>query len=157
MKSADEESIRAEYEGLARRVRNELVAAGLPVIVPELSPELAVGAQVRLDMVDYLFHGGLPKVLVSWKVSPQLRSNAGEDVRQGRGVTPAVRQCGEVCIAMCGAVVAILSAAGFTAREHDNDMSPFDVLVLASPEPGAMPGWAFPDVNLALPGGSESG
>jgi hypothetical protein len=38
-----------------------------------------------------------------------------EDARQGRGVTPAIRQSGEVQIAMAAAMIAILSAAGFTA------------------------------------------
>ncbi|MFJ2590365.1 hypothetical protein [Streptomyces sp. NPDC087538] len=151
------ESVRAGSERLAERVRDELAAAGLPVVAPGLSLELSVGADVRVDMWNHRFHGEEPEVIVSWRVSPQLRSNAMEDARQGRGMTPAIRQSGEVQIAMAAAVIAILSAAGFTARDHDNDMSPFGVQVLAGPGPGPRPGWAFPDEGLTPPGGCETG
>lgn len=157
MVKTSEESIQAGFERLAQRVRDELAAAGLPVIAPGLAPELAAGAEVRVDVWNHHFHGGEPEVVVHWRVSPRLRSNALEAVRQGRGVTPAIRQSGEVQIAMAGALIAILSAAGFTARDRDNDMSPFDVQVLAGPDTGRRPGWAFPDEDLAPPGRSESG
>jgi hypothetical protein len=58
---------------------------------------------------------------------------------------------------MAGAVIAILSAAGFTAREHENDLSPFDVQVLAGPEPGRRPAWAFPGEEVTPPAGSAIG
>ena len=44
--SADE---LAGMEALARRVRNELAAAGLPVPAPGLNPVLAAGAEVMVD------------------------------------------------------------------------------------------------------------
>ncbi|MFC5664944.1 hypothetical protein ACFP3U_18380 [Kitasatospora misakiensis] len=145
MAGTSDESVKVTFERLAQRVRDELAAAGLPLVTPGLSPALAVGAEVRAVMWNHHFHGEDPEVVVSWKVSPQLRSNAMADARQGRGVTPAIRQFGEVQIAMAAAIIAILSAAGFTVRDHDNDMSPFDVQVLAGPEPGGQPSWAFPE------------
>ncbi|MFG1947787.1 hypothetical protein [Nonomuraea sp. NPDC048826] len=147
------ESGRATFEQLAQRVRDELAAAGLPVIAPGLAPELATGAEVHVDMWNHHFHGEEPEVVVSWKVSPQLRSNAMDALRHGRLDDPAIRQSGKVQIAMAGAVIAILSAAGFTALDRDNDMSPFDVQVLAGPDVGSRPGWAFPDEDLTPPGG----
>ncbi|MER6678957.1 hypothetical protein [Streptomyces sp. NPDC000983] len=53
---------------------------------------------------------------------------------------------------MAAAVIAILSAAGFTARDRDNDLSPFDVQVLAGPESGGQPSWALLDESLVLSG-----
>ncbi|MBM9624326.1 hypothetical protein JE024_37825 [Streptomyces zhihengii] len=141
----------AEAERLAEQVRDELTAAGLPVASPGLAPELAIGAMVRVDAWNHHFHGEEIEVVVSWKVSSRLRSNAMRDARQHQGVTPAIRQSGETQIAMAAAVIAILSAAGFTARDHDNDMSPFDVRVLAGPEWGRRPAWGFPDEDLDPP------
>ncbi|MFJ9456383.1 hypothetical protein ACIRST_14980 [Kitasatospora sp. NPDC101447] len=152
------ESVRADYERLAQRVRNELAAAGLPVVAPGLAVEVAVGAEVIVDMADLLFFGeGDPEVVVTWRVGPQLRSNVIADAMHQRGVTAAIRQCGEVEAAMADAVIAILSAAGFTARNHGNDLSPFDVQVLAGPQPGRRPGWALPDESPIPPVGSEAG
>ncbi|MEU8779169.1 hypothetical protein [Streptomyces sp. NPDC048606] len=142
----------AEAERLAEQVRDELTAAGLPVASPGLAPEPAVGALVRVDAWNHHFHGEEIEVVVSWKGSSRLRSNAMRDARQHRGVTPAIRQYGETQMAMAAAVIAILSAAGFTARDHDNDMSPFDVRVLAGPEAGRRPASAFPDEDLVPPG-----
>ncbi|MFD7700612.1 hypothetical protein [Streptomyces caelestis] len=155
MAETSPESALADAERLAQQVRDELAAAGLPVIAPGLAPEVAVGAEVRVDGWNHHFHGEEVEVVVGWKVSSRLRSNAMADARQGRGVTPAIRQSGETQIAMAAAVIAILSAAGFTARDRGNDMSPFDVRVFAGPEQGRRPGWAYPDEVLD-PGGTTS-
>ena len=156
MAETSQENGLSEAERLAQQVRDELTAAGLPLIAPGLAPELAVGADVRVDAWNHHFHGEEVEVVVSWKVSSRLRSNAMEDLRQRRGMTLAIRQSGETQIAMAAAVIAILSAAGFTARDRGNDMSPFDVRVLAGPEPGRRPGWAFPDEALDPAGPSAS-
>lgn len=155
MVETSDESVLGAVERLAQRVRDELAAAGLPLVMPGLSPELAVGAEVCVDTWNHHFHGGEAEVVVRWKVSSQLRSNAMEDARLRRVVTAAIRQSGEVQSAMASAVIAILSAAGFTARDRDNDLSPFDVRVLAGPQPGRRPGWAFPDEGSVPPGGPE--
>jgi hypothetical protein len=157
MEETGDEGVRVTFERLARRVRDELAAAGLPVVANDLAPELAVGAEVQIDRLNRVFPDAEPEVVVTWRVGPQLRRNVMEDARQRGGVTGAIRQSGEVQAAMAGAVIAILSAAGFTAREHENDLSPFDVQVLAGPEPGRRPAWAFPGEEVTPPAGSAIG
>ncbi|MYR60988.1 hypothetical protein GTY54_33780 [Streptomyces sp. SID625] len=157
MEETGDESVPVTFERLARWVRDELAAAGLPVVVNGLAPELAVGAEVRIDWLNRVCPDAEPEVVVTWRVGPQLRRNVMEDARARRGATAAIRQSGEVQAAMAGAVIAILSAAGFTARDHENDLSPFDVQVLAGPEPGRRTGWAFPEEDLTPPAGSAAG
>ncbi|MER6678958.1 hypothetical protein [Streptomyces sp. NPDC000983] len=89
MAETSDENVRVTLEQLAQRVRDELAAAGLPLVTPGLSPELAVGAEVRADMWNHHFHGEEPEVVVSWKVSPQLRNNAMAGARSYSG-DPAV-------------------------------------------------------------------
>jgi hypothetical protein len=58
----------AGIEALARRVRNELAAAGLPV-VPDVDPVLAGGAMVEVDDGADMAGG----VFAGWSASPRLR------------------------------------------------------------------------------------
>ncbi|MFJ9774530.1 hypothetical protein ACIRVF_25375 [Kitasatospora sp. NPDC101157] len=133
--------VNARFERLAQRVRDELAAAGLPVVAPGLDDELAVGAAVRVSSWSQHF-GEDPEVLVSWHTSPRLRSKAAADLRQYGEPTPAVVLGGEVHRAMSAAVVAILTAAGFTVRGSGNDYAPFDVLVVAGPDFRTPPVWS---------------
>ncbi|MFH9352495.1 hypothetical protein [Kitasatospora sp. NPDC017646] len=133
--------VNARFERLAQRVRDELAAAGLPVVAPGLDRGLAAGAEVRVSAWNQHF-GEDPEVVVSWHVSPRLRGRAVADVQRDHGVTPAIRRSGEVQEAMAAAVIAILSLAGYTARDRGSEYSPFDVLVLAGPERGAAPVWS---------------
>ncbi|MGW2377430.1 MULTISPECIES: hypothetical protein [Kitasatospora] len=133
--------VNARFERLAQRVRDELAAAGLPVVAPGLDRGLAAGAEVRVSAWNQHF-GEEPEVVVSWLVSPRLRGRAVADVQRYQEVTPAIRQSGEAQAAMAAAVIAILSAAGYTARDHGNEYAPFDVLVLAGPDLRTPPAWA---------------
>ncbi|MGW2938447.1 hypothetical protein ACWDA7_43270 [Streptomyces sp. NPDC001156] len=145
------EDARTALERLARRVRNELTAAGLPVVVPDLAPELMVGAEVTLAMVD-----GNGAVFVSWNTSPQLRRKALDALRHHRLDDPALHHQGAASAAMAAAMIAILTAAGFTARDAENDMSPFDVQVLDGPGSNTEPAWAVSADDLTFPGWSSS-
>lgn len=74
MVSADE---LARMEALARRVRNELAAAGLPVLAPGLHPVLAGGAEVMVD-------GGADPaggVFAGWSASPRLQECTNRALR----------------------------------------------------------------------------
>ena len=142
MPEKDEAAAGSEPERLAQRVRDELAAAGLPLAVPGLAPELAVGAEVRVDRWGEYFHSEAPQVVVGWSVSPQLRMSAGSALQRGQIDHPAIRQQGEAMIAMADAVVAILGAAGFTAVHRNNDLSPFDIRVVSGPDTRALPSWA---------------
>ncbi|MFI9365044.1 hypothetical protein ACIG5E_28940 [Kitasatospora sp. NPDC053057] len=133
--------VNARFERLAQRVRDELAAAGLPVVAPGLDDELAVGAAVRISAWNQHF-GEEPEVLVSWHTSPRLRSKAMADLRRYGEPTPAIVQGGQVHQAMSAAVIAILSAAGFTVRGSGNDYAPFDVLVVEGPDFRTPPVWS---------------
>lgn len=142
MDEHSERHVNARYERLAQRVRDELAAAGLPVTAPGLNGGFATGAEVRVSTWNQHFGAADPEVLVSWHVSPRLRGRAEEDARRADGATPAVRQSDEARTAMATAMTAILTAAGYTARDHGNEFSPFDVQVLAGPERRTAPAWA---------------
>ncbi|MET9177361.1 hypothetical protein ABZX88_03925 [Kitasatospora aureofaciens] len=133
--------VNARFERLAQRVRDELAAAGLPVVAPGLDDELAVGAAVRISSWNQHF-GEDPEVLVSWHTSPRLRSRATADLRRYAAPTPAVVLGDQVHRAMSAAVTAILSAAGFTVRASGNDYAPFDVLVVEGPDSRTPPVWS---------------
>jgi hypothetical protein len=62
----------AGMEALALRVRNELAAAGLPVLVPGLNPGLDSGAEVEVDPGADAAGG----IFVGWSASPHLRECA---------------------------------------------------------------------------------
>ncbi|MFD5465881.1 hypothetical protein ACFWIQ_24065 [Kitasatospora sp. NPDC127059] len=132
--------VNARFERLAQRVRDELAAAGLPVVAPGLDTALAVGAEVRVSTWNQHF-GEEPEVLVSWHTSPRLRSRAADPGRDGEP-TGATRQAGGIHTAMAAAVIAILAAAGFTARVLGDDYAPFDVLVLDGPDTRTPPAWS---------------
>ncbi|MFD7449276.1 hypothetical protein [Kitasatospora sp. NPDC059827] len=154
MDEHSERHVNARYERMAQRVRDELAAAGLPVTAPGLHRGLATGAEVRVSTWNQHFGAADPEVLVSWHVSPRLRGRAGEEARRADGETPAVRQSGEAQTAMATAMIAILTAAGYTARDHGNEYAPFDVQVLAGPERRTAPAWADRE---PAPGGPADG
>ncbi|WP_052390152.1 hypothetical protein [Streptomyces sp. NRRL B-24484] len=124
-------------ERLARRVRDALTAAGLPVVDPGPDEEPADGgAQVRVDTWNRHFFGLEPEVVVTWWTGPRLRADMVAAMTRHDLEHPSVRSSGETHAAMCAALVAVLRGSGFTAREHDNDMAPFNVHVLAGPADG---------------------
>ncbi|MFE9446187.1 hypothetical protein ACFYO2_46480 [Streptomyces sp. NPDC006602] len=145
------EDARAALERLARRVRNELTAAGLPVVAPDLAPELMVGAEVTVAS-----EADNGAVFVSWNASPQLRRKALDALRHRHLNDPALQHQGTVLAAMARATIAILTAAGFTAQDAENDMSPFDVRILDGPGSNTEPAWAMRADDLTLPGGSST-
>lgn len=145
------EDARAAWERLARQVRDELAAAGLPVMAPGLAPELMVGAEVVVES-----EADNGAVFVRWNVSPQLRRKALDALRHRRLNDPALQHQGTVRAAMAQTTIAILTAAGFTARDAENDMSPFDVQILDGPGSNTKSAWAVSADDLTLPGWASS-
>ncbi|MER7846040.1 hypothetical protein ABTZ03_19040 [Kitasatospora sp. NPDC096077] len=135
--------VNARYERLAQRARDELAAAGLPVVPAGLDDGLAVGAAVRISAWNQHF-GEDPEVLVSWYPSALLRSSAAADREPGGEPTAAAVQGGRVQAAMATAVTEVLSAAGFTVRDRGDDHAPFDVLVVDGPDHRTPPVWSDP-------------
>lgn len=147
----------AERERIAARVRDELVAAGLPVVAPGLNPVLSHGVKVTVDPFDDDAGG----VSVAWRSSPRLESCVLRAAKLNLLDDPALAHQRAVLEAMLAAVAAILGAAGFTVRDSLNDYAPFTLQVLAGP--GGNPSWGLREEEVAVshrsgssPGGSES-
>ncbi|MET9920021.1 hypothetical protein ABZZ04_23435 [Streptomyces sp. NPDC006435] len=125
----------AERERIAARVRDELVAAGLPVVVPGLYPGLSQGAEVTVDGFDDDAGG----VSVGWRSSPRLESRVLRAAELNLPDDPALLHQQVVMEAMLSAITAILVSAGFTVCENPNDYAPFTVSVPTGPDDG--PSW----------------
>ncbi|WP_371615648.1 hypothetical protein [Streptomyces sp. NBC_00454] len=124
-----EESTR--LEALAWRVRNELAAAGLPVVAPGMDPQLVGGAEVTFD--DGADAGG--GVWVEWKGSPRLWESTGRALRLQKLDDPVIGHCARVTAAMMRALDAVLTSAGFTVEDPKNEYRPFQLRVVARPGP----------------------
>ncbi|MEW1635272.1 hypothetical protein AB0469_14455 [Streptomyces sp. NPDC093801] len=142
----DEES--AALQKLARRVRDELAAAGLPVVAPELAPVLAGGAEVDIDDGDDAAGG----VFVGWQASPRLRACTSRAFRLKQLDEPVLRHSSAVRSAMMQAMVQVLASAGFSVEDARDEYRPQQLRVLAGPPSGQGPVWALRDDELELPG-----
>jgi hypothetical protein len=123
---ADAET-RDQRAALARAVKEELLAAGLPVTPDDavLDSSLTAGAHVYVDRLADSGGG----VCVSWKTHFVLRTAAIEALRQHRFDDPSIHLRGKVAEVMLDAMAEILTAAGFSVAKDVNDMAPFDLLV----------------------------
>lgn len=146
----------AERERIAARVRDELVAAGLPVVASGLSPVLSQGAEVTVDPFDDDIGG----VSVAWRSSPQLRNCVLRSVKLNLPDDPTLAHQRVVLAAMLPAITAILASAGFTVRDSLNDYAPCTLEVLAGPDGHAPWEVSVPcrtaDAGTVSAGGHES-
>ncbi|MER8090703.1 hypothetical protein ABTZ57_37910 [Streptomyces sp. NPDC094048] len=138
----------AERERIAARVRDELVAAGLPVVASGLNRVLSQGVEVTVDPFDDDAGG----VSVSWSSSPRLQSCVMRAARHNLLDDPALAHQQVVLEAMLAAITAILVSAGFTVRDSLNDYAPFTLEVLAGP--GGPPSWGLREEEVAVAGRS---
>ncbi|MEU4091536.1 hypothetical protein [Streptomyces sp. NPDC026673] len=139
-------------EALALEVRNELAAAGLPVLAPGMSPVLAGGAQVEVD-------GGADAaggVFVGWHASPRVRDCASRAFRLKQLDAPILRHSSAVGAAMMQAMAAVLASAGFGVEDARDDYRPQELRVLTGPPSGQQPAWAIRDDELTLPGWQDA-
>ena len=139
-------------ETLALRVRSELAAAGLPVPAPGLSPELAGGAEVAVD--DGADSAG--GVFVSWTASPRLQACTSRAFRLRRLDDPPLRHTAQIKAAMMQAMAAILTSAGFTVQDADDDYRPYELRVTHGPVAGVPPIWSPRDDEVAMTGQEAS-
>lgn len=123
---ADAETL-ARRKDLARAVRDDLYAVGLPVVPEGAHSSVTAGARVSVDPFDD--EGG--GVFVHWDV-PYVLSVAGMDALfEGRiGDDPSMRLGAEASRIMQDAIAEILTAAGYDVEKDANDMSPFRSQVL---------------------------
>jgi hypothetical protein len=138
----------AERERIAARVRDELVAAGLPVVAPGLNPVLSQGVAVTVDPFDDDTGG----VSVAWRSSPRVQSCVLRAVKLSLLDDPVLSHQQVVLEAMLAAITAILASAGFTVRDSLNDYAPFRLEVLAGP--GGHPAWGLREEEVAVTGRS---
>lgn len=138
----------AERERIAARVRDELAAAGLPVMAPGLNRALSQGVEVNVDPFDDDAGG----VSVSWSSSPRLENCVLHAARYTLLDDPVLAHQQVVLEAMLAAITAILTSAGFTVRDSRNDYAPFTVDVPAGP--GGSPSWALRAEEVTVPGRS---
>ncbi|MFC9756923.1 hypothetical protein [Streptomyces sp. NPDC056921] len=138
----------AERERIAARVRDELVAAGLPVVAPGLNPALSQGVEVTVDPFDDDAGG----VSVAWRSSPRLESCFVRAAKLNLLDDPAFEHQRVVLEAMLAAITAILGSAGFTVRDSLNDYAPFTLEVPAGPS--GSPSWGLREDELTVSGRS---
>lgn len=138
----------SKLEHMAGAVRDELAAAGLQVVAPGLAPGLAVGAEVEVDAINDAAGG----VFVQWRASPRLRTCAINALRHRRTDDPALHHNGAVQAAMAKAINLILTSAGFSAAEADDEYRPFGLKVAPGPGEGIRASWASRDDELLMPG-----
>jgi hypothetical protein len=138
----------AGMEALALRVRNELAAAGLPVLAPGLYLVLAGGAEVEVD--DGADRAG--GVFAGWSASPRLRECASRALRLRLLDDPPLWYSSQIAAAMMQAMAAILTSAGFTVEDANDEYRPHRLRVVSGPTPGLPPMWSLRDDELSMPG-----
>jgi hypothetical protein len=141
----------AGMEALALRVRNELAAAGLPV-VPDLNPVLAGGAVVEVDDGADMAAG----VFAGWSASPRLRECTSHAFGLRLLDDPLLRHSSQIAAAMMQAMAAILTSAGFTVEDANNEYRPHELRVVSGPAAGVPPMWSLRDDEVAMPGWEDT-
>ncbi|MEU5609736.1 hypothetical protein AB0H03_13555 [Streptomyces sparsogenes] len=134
-------------EALASRVRNELTAAGLPVLTPGLDRVLASGAEVEVDDGADAAGG----VYVGWLTSPRLRECTRRAFRLRLLSDPLLRHSSEIAAAMMKSMAAILASAGFTVEDANDEYRSHQLRVTDGPAQAA-PMWTLRDEEVAMSG-----
>jgi hypothetical protein len=128
--------VQAKRAELARAVRDDLAAAGLPLAPQEVDRTFAVEASVYVDPLDEESGGG---VVVAWSAHWVLVAAAMDALSEVRGADdPCIQLSGMAAKAMQDAIAEILSVAGYTVAKDSDDMQPFHLLVK---ERRAAPSW----------------
>ncbi|WP_328473990.1 hypothetical protein OHA21_13980 [Actinoplanes sp. NBC_00393] len=112
------------FDVLAMLIREDLGAAGLPVLPVEYSSMTSAGATVQPD------DSG---VVVGWRVHYALMTVGMHEYSRLQRGGPGARFHGAVSDAMRDAMAEILTAAGYTLEKDYNDYAPYDLLVTAGP------------------------
>ncbi|MFB8027240.1 MULTISPECIES: hypothetical protein [unclassified Streptomyces] len=134
-------------EALASRVRNELAAAGLPVLTPGLDHVLTGGADVTVDDGADAAGG----VYAGWVISPRLRECTSRALRLRLLGDPLLRHSSEIAAAMMRAMAAILASAGFAVEEANDEYRSHQLRVTGGPAQAA-PMWALRAEEVTMPG-----
>ena len=139
-------------EALASRVRNELAAAGLPVLTPGLDRVLASGAEVEVDDGNDAAGG----VYAGWLISPRLRECASRAFRFRLLDDPVLSHTSEIAAAMMQAMAAVLASAGFAVEDANDEYRSHQLRVTEGPAQ-AVPMWTLRDEQVTMPGWRAAG
>ncbi|MBY8876211.1 hypothetical protein [Actinacidiphila acidipaludis] len=142
----------AAFETLAWKVRNELAAAGLPVVWPGADPALVAGAEVDVDYGADAAGG----VFVAWQASPRLQACSSRAFRLKQLDEPVLRHSHAVGAAMMQAMASVLASAGYSVEDARDDYRPQQLRVLAGPPSGRSRVWQLRDDELDAPGWREA-
>ena len=119
-----DDTVLASWQRLAGHVRNELVAAGLPVGVDGRVKD--AGAVVDVDP----FADDSGGVWVYWQAHPTLSDAAADAVQRGRLDDPAVQRLGAVAKIMQTALLALLGGAGYQVEDPGHEYRPYHLRVV---------------------------
>lgn len=114
----------ARLRDVATRARAALGSAGIPAFDSEASSPDG-GASVQVDSGDDAAGG----VYVYWVLSRSLTNDINAHIIDKQFTHPTVEYSGVVYGAMRDALLAILSASGFSAELADEDIRPFAVVI----------------------------
>ncbi|MGO1055720.1 hypothetical protein [Crossiella sp. CA198] len=143
---------KAEPEELGRReflavcVRDELAAAGLPVVPKTLASDLHPGAEVSVDPGQDSAGG----VHVEWTASPRLSHVGRRAVTSGQMDHPVIGHSFRIGEAMAEAMTAVLRSAGYTVQPSRDEYRISGIQVTAGPPLGSEPVWALTDEELRI-------
>lgn len=137
----------AQLRFLAQCVRNELTAAGLPVLNGGTDSTLVGGAEVDVDLANDALGG----VYVTWKATPRLRDCARHALAQQQLDAPVIGYSHAIGVAMAKAIAAVLAAAGYTVEDSRDEYNPDAVFVRRGLAKGELPMWALRDEELRPP------
>jgi hypothetical protein len=107
---------------LADRARVTLISAGIPAFDSSTSSPRG-GAAIEVDIGDDETSG----VYVSWTFSRELSDEISGYLLSNQHSHPVIQRSGSIRLAMRDAIIAILNAAGLSARPADDDMHPLAV------------------------------
>ncbi|GAA2814340.1 hypothetical protein GCM10010452_48410 [Crossiella cryophila] len=127
-------------------MRDELAAAGLPVVPKTLASDLHPGAEVSVDPGQDAAGG----VHVEWTVSPRLAHVGRRAVTSGRLDDPVVGYAYKIGEAMATAMTAILRNAGYTVAPSRDEYRINGIQVTAGPPLGSEPVWALTEEELRI-------
>lgn len=127
-------------EALARRVREELSTAGLPVVAPGSYSVAASGAEVDIDDGADATGG----VYVGWVASAEFRESTSRAFQLWQQNDPLLRQPDEpvlrqlrhssaIAASMMEAMAAILTSAGFAVQDADDEYRSHQLRVTGQP------------------------
>lgn len=131
---------------LAACARDELAAAGLPIVPTGMDTCLVGGVEVVIDQGKDTGGG----VFAGWVVGPRLSSCVRHAVCANEMSAPVLEYARTIKDTMSRAMAAILTAAGFTVEDANDEYRTQQLRVVSGHDKGVAPLWALRDDELEL-------